>query len=81
MQKGKAFCVGHIEAIKREGTTANSYAKRHNLSVNSPYQWPHKINAHGLAVARPNKRATFVAVRLAEPKKNTRKAAPLTGAV
>lgn len=68
MKKALAMWTAHIEAIKREGVSTVSYAKRHDLPVKRLYYWQRKARlAAGATSAAAGKSKAFVALRVVEP--------------
>lgn len=63
MEEGLAFWMEHVAAIKREGISANAYAKRHGLAVTRLYYWQRKLRATAVA-AEVSRSSTFVALRI-----------------
>ena len=61
--EGLAFWMEHVAAIKREGISANAYAKRHGLAVTRLYYWQRKLRATAVA-AEVNRSSAFVALRI-----------------
>ncbi len=61
MNKGAAFWQGHVAAIRREGISANAYAKRHGIAVKRLYYWQRKA---AVAVAGATQVSPFVALRI-----------------
>ena len=64
MNKGAAFWLGHVAAIRREGISTNAYAKRHGIAVKRLYYWQRKAAAASTGAIEPN---TFVALRVGSP--------------
>lgn len=65
MNKGSAFWLGHVAAIRREGASTNAYAKRHGIAVKRLYYWQRKAAvAASTGVIEPS---PIVAVRVESP--------------
>ena len=67
MNKKAEFWMMHVAAIKREGISTVTYAKRHTLAVKSLYRWQRKLNSATEVTAKVNDGGAFVALRVAEP--------------
>ena len=64
MNKGAAFWLGHVAAIRREGISANAYAKQHGIGVKRLYYWQRKAATASTGAIEPN---TFIALRVGSP--------------
>jgi hypothetical protein len=65
MNKGTAFWMGHVAAIRREGISTNAYAKRHGIAVKRLYYWQRKA---AIAVSAGSiQPGAFVALRVESP--------------
>lgn len=67
MKRKPEFWMVHVAALKGEGISASTYAKRHGLAVKSLYRWQRKLNATAGATASAGHGGAFVALRIAEP--------------
>jgi hypothetical protein len=70
MNKGSAFWMGHVEAIRREGISTNAYANRHGIAVKRLYYWQRKT-ASVAASSGADLSGAFVALRVAPLAKAT----------
>ena len=61
MNKGSAFWLGHVAAIRREGISTNAYAKRHGIAVKRLYYWQRKAAAASVGAIQAS---AFVALRV-----------------
>ena len=67
MKKARKFWHGHIDAVKREGTSTSAYAKRHGASLKSLYRWQRTLRRVPALPTTANLPAAFVSLRVAEP--------------
>ena len=67
MNKGSAFWMAHLEAIKREAVAKTEYAKLHGLSVKRLYYWQRKLKAITAVAVGTSRPKAFVALRVEEP--------------
>lgn len=74
MRKKAEFWMAHIAAIRREGVSTHTYAKRHSLSAKTLYRWQHKLNDVTNTAAVANHGGEFVALRVAAPESTVRHA-------
>jgi hypothetical protein len=65
MNKGSAFWMGHVEAIRREGISTNAYANRHGIAVKRLYYWQRKTASVAAASSGAELSGAFVALRVA----------------
>ena len=65
-QKGTAFWIEHVAAIKREAISTSAYAKRYKIALKSLYYWQRKLNAAAATQVRTSQPNAFVALRVCE---------------
>ena len=65
-QKGTAFWIEHIAAIKREAISTSAYAKRHKIALKSLYYWQRKLSAATAPQVSTSQPKAFVALRVSE---------------
>ncbi len=66
MESVMEFWATHVAAVQREGVSASSYAKRHDISLASLYYWRRKSKASA-AISAVAPTGRFVALRMADP--------------
>lgn len=67
MKKTREFWQGHVDAVKREGTSTSAYAKRHGVSLKSLYRWQRTLKGVPALPTMANLPAAFVSLRVAGP--------------
>ena len=68
MKNGRNYWSEHVAAIKSQGVTASTYARRQGISVTALYYWQRKLQlemaAHSMALATAKPQSKFVALRV-----------------
>lgn len=69
MRRSKEYWSEQVAAARRSGKSLSSYAREHEVSRTSLYQWCSKLKREGLATPRDSAvaQSRFMAVRVAEP--------------
>ncbi|MBC7498900.1 MAG: hypothetical protein H7315_00060 [Herminiimonas sp.] len=66
MKKTREFWQGHVDTVKREGTSTSAYAKRHGVSLKSLYRWQRTLKCVPALPTTANLPVAFVSLRVAE---------------
>ena len=68
MKNGRNYWAEHVAAIKSQGVTASTYARRQGISVTALYYWQRKLQLemapHSMALATAKPQSKFVALRV-----------------
>ena len=64
MRKEAQFWVDHVAAVKREGLSGSSYARRESISIKSLNYWQRKLRL--IEPVLPEVASNFVALRVAD---------------
>ena len=66
MRKEAQFWVDHVAAVKREGLSGASYARRESISIKSLNYWQRKLRLGLIEPVLPEVASNFVALRVAD---------------